>query len=243
MYGLLYVLFTFGIPIAVIIAVSRGKKKKEAEAKRQAELEQQRKKEAERLAIELKKEEERKKKIREQEELELLVEKYKDNPRAKKAASDFADTFISIIKHTNRDIRISDLKLEYGLGAEFCGDAVTQGGVLYVTSASESNEYRSQYHFHYKESGYQKQYLLNFQKENIQPISDRNSMCAFVKAISVLAYDLILERYKKDESGSEYSLSTEVFSGKYVWPDRLSGYAVIFKYSAKNDLYQAPAEW
>ena len=39
MYGLLYVLFTLDISIAVIIAVSRGIKKKEVEAKRQAELE------------------------------------------------------------------------------------------------------------------------------------------------------------------------------------------------------------
>jgi len=238
MYGLLYVLFTFGIPIVVITIIVRSKKKKEEAAKKAAEQQAQRKKaeaqEAARLAEALKKR-------GEQVQANDLAKKYKDNPRTIQAAEKVAEIFIKGIKAAGRDIRNPKVQYHYELGAIIGqSEGATCTKVGYVTANRDTSysfmrdiDYSFCYHNHYDD-------IINFVSENLRPLQNRAEMEAFVRAIALRAYDIIKEQYTKDESGTECQITMKEFSGIGY---KEYGISIKFEYSADNGYYAAPAEW
>jgi len=162
------------IPVAIFVFLAIMEQKKIEKAKREAEFEIERKKEAERLALEKKKEEERKQKIKDKEEIELLVEQYRNNPRTQKAAEDFAKIYISCLKNkVSRDIRKKNIFYAHDLYFQYSSEH-------YIAKINHS-------------SGT----LVDFEKENLQPIRVEVKMAALLKAIAQLSHNMIIENYKK----------------------------------------------
>ncbi len=227
---LLYVVCTWGIPIAVIVAIVKSKKKKEENAKKEAERQAQRKKEAAIEAAEIKRKEE---KI----QTNHLVDKYKDNPRTLNAAEIFANRFVNLVKGCSRDIRTKSINCGLEIGARIGqaeGSKCTYVGFVSLSRPSISF---SDVDFHFHDEGN----IINFTSENLRPLQNRMEMEAFVRAIAMRAFDMIKEMYPQDDSGSDYKLTTAENAG--IDFDHNYAFSIKFSYSAVNALYSAPAEW
>ena len=212
LFSVLSLLIFPGIPVAIILFVLKRKRKKEEEERRYAQIEYERKKEEERK------------------EIELLVKKYKNNPRTKKAAEEFADICISYLKKLDRGIRYKDISLTFSLGFNLFDDnhVVKVGGSVWYRFSCDMYS----------------NILVDFDKEYLTPIKEKNDMIAFVRSIYILAYDIIVKNYEKDESGSTYEIEViEDYSSTNKFGYGSGNYAIKSKYKAENYFYQPPQEW
>lgn len=247
MYGLLYVLFTFGIPIVVITIIVRSKKKKEEAAKKAAEQQARRKQEeAQEAAREVARKAEELKRHGASVTSDALVEKYRANPKTTQAAEKFAEAFIKGIKGVNRDVRNTTIKYDLEMGAVIGkgeGATCTKIGHVSATRSTYVSLYGSNYDysFCYHNGYYSFGDLINFVSENLKPLQGRNEMLAFVRAVALNAYEMINERYTKDESGTACKITMKEFSGDGGRDEY--GISIKFEYSADNGFYTAPAEW
>lgn len=180
------------------------------------------------------------KKILAEKEHQELVEKYKKNTRIQKAAEDFANSYIVQIKQLLREKDIEKLWLNYGFGVRLC-KGIEQptctwpdwpiGLINYYEGLYENGRCASLA----KDENGDLIALINFYEENLQCINDHKNLKAFFKAISLLAYDYITEKYLQDESGTAYTLTVEEIENH--------DYFILFRYRAKNGNYIPPQKW
>ncbi len=209
------------ILISIIVTAIKKAKERAAEEARWA------REWAEAQAAEARRRDEAEAKRREQEQINDLIQKYMSNPYTIEAAENFTRVFIKAVDSLPRDIRDKTVSMKnVGINAYngICHEISTFGYQL------ETEHFYS--HRHHDTE------LIDFTEKNLQPLNSENEIYAFLKAVSLNAYDMIKKQYPRDKSGTLYELTVSepfVERGCYI--------KVEFKYSAPNADYTPPAEW
>ena len=232
------------LPIVIIsiIVTKHNKAKKEREAAEERwEKEEQIRVAEERMRIA--EETRRRQEEEHQTKVNSLVEKYKNNIYAIESAQKFAEEFIKKVKALKRDIR--EEKVEYckSMGAIFRREENCCTGMGYVSAVRREHNFSFYYEKGYdsrKGYAYSDRDLIDFVEKNIRPLQSREEMDAFVRAVALNTQGIIEKQYTKDESGTEYQITTEELSGS---ERKIFGISIIFKYSAPNGFYTPSAEW
>lgn len=231
MYGIRFLLFVYILPIiAIIVTIAVIRKIKE---KREEKREEKR--------IEISKMEQAQRREAEMQRIQILLEKYMNNPVAIRTAEEFVKVFKKTIKSARRDIKTKNVYCCEEFGAIIKEDEGLFCTCVGIVSSEMEWDIMSKkltplfvYHYHRGD-------LINFKNENLRPLQNHEEMYAFVRAVAKHAYDMIKECYEKDESGTKVQITTQERSG-YSYCGEY-GISVKFEYSAENGFYTAPAEW